>query len=571
VQQDAGAEAVSCDVLIIGSGAAGLSAAITARHLGLDVLVVEKAAQFGGTTARSGGWLWVPGNPLAAREGVNDPIDRAKAYIRHEAGNHFDEARVNAFLANAGPMVSFFEKNSEVKFTFGTNYPDYHPDHPGGAEQGRSIHTLALDGRQLGSHLAVLAQQMKESTFMGMGLNSGPDLKHFLNATRSVKSAAFVASRMLEHGRDVVLHGRGTRLVNGNALAARLLKTVLDRKIPLWPSTRAVSLLNEAGRVSGAIVEKDGKQLRIAARRGVVLAAGGFPHDEARTRRQFRHLADGTAHATLTPESNSGDALRMAEAVDAATTDAYPNGAAWVPVSLINRRDGNVGRFFHLIDRAKPGVIAVTKEGRRFTNESENYHDFVCAMIDACSGQGDVSAFMICDHRAIRRYGLGAVRPAPLPMSAHLRSGYLKTGRTVRELATSAGIDADNLERTIEQTNRDAKEGTDRAFGRGGTSYQRLLGDTDFSPNPCIGPLATAPFYAVKIIPGDIATYHGLVTDAQTRVLDTGGQPIAGLFAVGNDAASIFGGSYPGAGATLGPAMTFGYVCGNYLASSREP
>src|SRR5262245_56575718 len=328
-------EVVACDVLVIGSGAAGMTTAITANHFGCDVLVVEKSAQFGGTTARSGGWLWVPGNPLAARSGAEDSLEKATTYIRHEAGNHFDASRVGAFLENAGPMVSFLEDNTEVKFTFGKNYPDYHPDHPGGVEEGRSIHPLPFDGRKLGTHLGVLAQQMRESTFMGMGLNSGPDLKHFLNATRSITSAAFVASRMISHGRDVLLHGRGTRLVNGNALAARLLRTALDRNIPLWASSPAVRLVKENDCVTGAIVEKDGKKIRIDARRGVVLAAGGFPHDAERTRRHFRHLASGTAHASLTPESNTGDALRMAEDVSAAVEDGFPNAAAWVPVSLV--------------------------------------------------------------------------------------------------------------------------------------------------------------------------------------------------------------------------------------------
>lgn len=561
-------ESIVCDVLVIGSGAAGMTTAITANHFGLDVLVVEKAAQFGGTTARSGGWLWVPGNPLAARAGAEDTIERATTYIRHEAGNHFDAGRVAAFLQNAGAMVSFLEDHTEVKFTFGKNYPDYHPDHPGGVEEGRSIHPLPFDGRRLGPHLALLAQQMRESTFMGMGLNSGPDLKHFLNATRSLKSAAFVALRMISHGRDVLLHGRGTRLVNGNALAARLLRTALDRKIPLWASSPAVSLVKENDRVTGAIVERDGKTIRIDARRGVVLAAGGFPQDAERTRRHFKHLASGTAHASLTPECNTGDALRMAEDVSAAIEDGFSNAAAWVPVSLVKRSDGSVGQFFHLIDRAKPGVIAVTSDGRRFTNESHNYHDFVRAMMDACAGRSEVSAFMVCDHRTIRRYGLGAVRPYPLPISSFIRSGYLKRGNTVRELAAAAGIDAKNLEQTIAAINHDAKDGIDRAFGRGQTSYQRLLGDEAFSPNPCIGEIKAAPFYAVKIIPGDIATYHGLVTDERTRVLDGDRKPIKGLFAVGNDAASIFGGSYPGAGATLGPAMTFGYVCGRYLSEA---
>jgi succinate dehydrogenase/fumarate reductase flavoprotein subunit len=563
-------EATACDVLVIGSGAAGLTTAITAHHFGADVLVVEKASTFGGTTARSGDWLWVPGNPLALRSGVDDPLEDAKTYIQHAAGNHFDEARVNAFLDNAGAMVSFLETNSEVKFNFGKNYPDYHPDHPGGAEEGRSIHPQPFDGRKLGSSLATLAQPMPESTFVGMGLNSGPDLKHFLNATKSLRSAIFVASRILAHGRDVMMHGRGVRLVNGNALAARLLKTALDRGISLWSSSRAVKLLKENGRVAGAIVEKDGKAVRIDARHGIVFAAGGFPQDADRTRRHFRHLHADTAHASLAPEGNTGDALRMAEDVNAAVDDSFSNAAAWVPVSLITRKDGSVGRFFHLIDRAKPGVIAVTRDGRRFTNESENYHDFVRAMIDACAGHDEVSAFMICDHRTIRRYGLGAARPSPLPIFPYLRSGYLKTGRTIRELASSAGIDPETLERTIEEVNRDAGDGHDRAFNRGATSYQRLLGDEDVAPNPCIGEIAVAPFYAVKIIPGDIATYHGLVTDERTRVLDSGRKPIPGLFAVGNDAASIFGGSYPGAGATLGPAMTFGYICGKNFAESRR-
>lgn len=563
-------ESTVCDVLVIGSGAAGMTTAITAQHLGADVLVVEKAAEFGGTTARSGGWLWVPGNPLASRAGVEGSLEKAKAYIQHEAGNHFDEARVGAFLASAGPMVDFLEANTEVKFSFGKNYPDYHPDHPGGAEEGRSIHPLPFDGRKLGASLAALAQPMRESTFMGMGLNSGPDLKHFLNATRSLKSALFVASRMLAHGRDVLVNGRGTRLVNGNALAARLLRTALDRRIPLWSSSPAVSLVRENGRVAGAIVEKDGKSIRIDARRGVVFAAGGFPHDAERTRTHFKHLQPNTVHASLTPEANTGDALRMAEDVGAAIEDSFSNAAAWVPVSLIRRRDGSIGRFFHLIDRAKPGVIAVTRDGRRFTNESQNYHDFVRAMMDACAGQEDVSAFVISDHRTVRRYGLGAVRPSPLPISPFIRSGYLRTGRTVRDLALAAGIDPEGLEQTIAEVNRDAGEGQDRAFGRGATSYQRLLGDDSFAPNPCIGEISIAPFYAVKIVPGDIATYHGLVTDALTRVLDVNGKPIAGLYAVGNDAASIFGGSYPGAGATLGPAMTFGFICGKYLAENAR-
>jgi succinate dehydrogenase/fumarate reductase flavoprotein subunit len=373
---------------------------------------------------------------------------------------------------------------------------------------------------------------------------------------------------MLAHGREVLIHGRGTRLVNGNALAARLLKSALDRKIALRPSAAVTSLETVGGRVVGATIQRGETFVRIAAHKGVVLAAGGFPQNDDLRARHFKHVRHGAAHATLAAAGGTGDALRMAAAVDAAADDSYANAAAWVPVSLITRRDGSVGRFFHLIDRAKPGVIAVTPDGCRFTNESQNYHDFVRGMIDACAGKPEVSAFMICDHRTLRRYGLGAVRPAPLPIRGHLRSGYLKTGRTIRDLAIAIGVDPAALSKTVEAVNRDAADGVDRAFNRGATSYQRLLGDADFVPNPCVGEISKGPFYAVKIIPGDIGTYHGLVTDQYTRVLDSGGKPIEGLFAVGNDAASIFGGSYPGAGATLGPAMTFGFICGSYLADA---
>jgi succinate dehydrogenase/fumarate reductase flavoprotein subunit len=322
-------ESVSCDVLVIGSGAAGLSAAITAQHFGCRAIVIEKQAVFGGTTARSGGWLWVPGNPLAAREGANDSIENARTYIAHHAGNHFDAGRVDAFLANAGDMVSFFEANTEVKFAFGKNYPDYHPDQPSGAEEGRSIHTRPFDGRKLGRDLALLAQPMKESTFMGMGLNSGPDLKHFLNATRSAKSAAFVASRMLEHGRDVLLHGRGTRLVNGNALAARLFKTVLDRNIEIWPSTKALSLTKHGDRIAGAIVQRgEGHTVEIKARLGVVLAGGGFAQNDDLRKQHFHHVRGGVSHVTLAADGSTGDGLRMAGAVGACVEDRYANAAA---------------------------------------------------------------------------------------------------------------------------------------------------------------------------------------------------------------------------------------------------
>jgi hypothetical protein len=556
------------DVVVVGSGAAGLATAITAAKLGLSVLVLEKTDVIGGTTALSGGWLWIPGTALARDAGASDALDDARLYIQTEAGNHFDAARVDAFLTNGSAMVEFFRRNTAVDFNFGLNYPDYHPDRAGGAQQGRSIHTKPYDGAKLGKALAQLAQPMPESTFLGMGLNSGPDLKHFLNATRSVRSAAFVASKIASHGLSVMRHGRGTRLVNGNALAARLFRTILDLGIPYRLTTRAVELTRRDEVVTGVVVESAGKRETINARRGVVLAAGGFPQDQQRRAQLFEHAAGDDRHVSLAPFANTGDGATMAIAVGARINSDLANAAAWAPVSILKRRDGSTGRFFHLIDRAKPGVIAVTRDGNRFVNESENYHDFVRAMIDAARGRADASAFLISDHRALRRYGLGAVRPFPLPYQPYIKSGYLSRGDSIDELARAAGINSERLVRTVEKVNDDARHGTDE-FGKGSTSYQRLLGDPEFRPNPCVGEIKDGPFYAVKILPGDLGTYFGLVTDSDTRVMDAQNRPIPNLYSVGNDAASIFGGAYPGAGATLGPAMTFGYICGRRLAEAE--
>ncbi len=563
---------VDCDLLVVGSGAAGLATAITAQQRGLDVLVVEKEPRFGGTTVRAGGWLWVPGNSLAREAGVDDPVAQARRYIEHEAGEFFDAPRVDAFLAGAGPMVDFFRRHTQVQFNFGLNYPDYHLHQPGAAQQGRSIHPVPFDGTELGPLLERLALPMRESTFLGMGLNSGPDLKHFLNATRSLTSAVFVARRLVAHGWDVLRHGRGTRLVNGNALAARLLASAAQRGVAMWHASPVASLTQDQGRVTGAIVARgDGGTVSVRARHGVVLATGGFPHDLVRQRRYFSHLNAATRHATLAPPGNTGDGITLAESAGAAMVDRLTQPAPWAPVSLVAYADGSEGRFFHLVDRAKPGVIAVDKAGRRFVNESDSYHDFVAAMIDHASPGDEAAAFMVCDHRALRAYGLGAVLPFPLPIGRFIRSGYLMRGDTIDALARRAGIDPATLAATVSRVNRDARNGMDTEFGKGSTRYQRLLGDERFAPNPCLAPLQHGPFYAVKVIPGDLGTYLGLATTPASQVLGNDGAVIDGLFAVGNDAATVFGGSYPGAGGTLGPAMTFGFLCANFIADQAMP
>lgn len=555
------------DVLIVGSGAGGMSAAIAAASGGLSVLVVEKEARIGGSTARSGGWLWVPGNHLARRAGVEDDVARARQYLQSLAGSHFEAQRVDTFLEHAPRMLEFFERESCVRFVFGAGYPDYEAARPGGATQGRSIFTEPYDGRELGNELANLAMPMRESLFLGIAFNTGPELRHFFNATRSLTSAWFVAKRLAKQLVDVLAHGRGTRLVSGNALAARLLRSAIDRGVQIWRNAPATALVVEGGRVCGALVERDGRRQRVLARRGVVIASGGFSHDAQRTAAHFPHVRDGAAHASLVPSGNAGDGIRIALAAGAAFDDTLSSPGAWAPVSTFARRDGSTGVFFHLIDRGKPGVIAVSPQGRRFVNEGDSYHRFVLAMLRDCSRDGQVYAHLIADHKALRKYGLGAVKPAPLPIGSWLRCGYLKRADTLAALARLLDIDPATLEQTVASFNETAAAGEDPRFGKGSSAYNRLLGDPEQRPNPCVRPLLEGPYYAVRLVPGDLGTFAGLRTDARSRVLrsDTGA-PIEGLYAVGNDAASIGGGAYPGAGAMLAPAMTFGYRCGLELA-----
>ncbi len=321
----------------------------------------------------------------------------------------------------------------------------------------------------------------------------------------------------------------------------------------------------------GALVEKEGQRTRVNARVGVVLACGGFPHDIERRKALFPHAPTGSEHYTPSPEANTGDGLRMAEAVGGRVDPTIPHAAAWVPTSVTTRPDGTRGVMPHFIDRAKPGVIAVTRHGKRFTNEGNSYHDFVQDLVKATKGDKEVFAWELCDHKTLRQYGMGCVAPFPLPIGRHLRTGYLQRGRTVAELARKIGVDPNALQATIDVFNKSARNGEDPAFGKGSKAYNRYQGDALNLPNPCVRPLETGPFYAIKLVIGDIGTFAGLVTDAKTRVLDANRQPIKGLYAVGNDAASVMGGNYPGAGITLGPALTFGYVAGMTLSQAAQP
>jgi len=561
-----------CDLLVAGSGAGGLSTAVVAAHLGLKVIVVEKDSQFGGTTAWSGGWMWVPRNPLAVAAGIVESIDAPLNYLRHELGDRYNEPLVRTFLENAPRMVTFFREQTALQFIDGNVIPDFHGNSPDAATGGRSVCAAPFDGRQLGEHIRHLKPPLRETAPWGMGIASGADIRHFFNAMRSWSSFAYVTRRVLRHWRDRLLHGCGMHLVNGNALVAALVRSALDRNVEIRLNTSLVRLVggnqHVGGRVTGAIIHSPHGDVEVRATRGVVLACGGFPHDIARKQQLLPHAPSGREHWSAAAGSCTGEGLRAGEEVGGSVSRNQASPAALAPVSLVPRPDGSLGHYPHLLERAKPGLISVTRDGVRFTNEANSYYDFMTDLLRVCDGKPTVEAWLVCDHAFIRHWGLGAAKPAPLPLRPYLRSGYLKRGRTLAALATECGINASALTATVARYNSQTAAGVDADFHKGETAYNRIQGDAKHGgPNPCMAPITQAPFYAVRVVPGSLGTFAGLVTDNNAQVLDSSGMPIGGLYACGNDMNSIMGGRYPSGGITLGPAMTFGYLAARHAAA----
>jgi succinate dehydrogenase/fumarate reductase flavoprotein subunit len=557
-----------CDLIVVGSGASGLAAAVTAASLGLSVIVVEKDRSVGGTSAWSGGWLWIPRNELAVAAGIAEDISEPREYLRHELGEAFNPALVEMFLEQGPRMVAFMRRETSVDFIPGNVIPDFHGKTPHAGLGGRSLCGAPFDGRQLGEAIKRLRRPLDLISPFGMGIASGADLQAFLDASSKPKAAWHVVKRFARHFRDLLLHGRGLHLVNGNALVARLFKSANDLGVTILTDSPAQEMLVESGRVAGL---RTGNCI-IRAARGVVLAAGGFPHDQARMAELFPHAPTGREHHSAAPETNTGDGMRLGEAAGGYVRKDLLNAGAWAPVSLVPKDDGAVGRFPHLVERAKPGVIMVLKNGRRFTNEANSYHDVMQALFAA----GETEAWLLCDHEFHSRYGLGRSRPFPYPVAPWLKNGYLKRGDSLAALAAQCGIDADRLEKTLANYNRHAERGEDPEFGRGDTPYNRIQGEARHKPNPCVAPIRRGPFYAVKIVPGSLGTFAALQTDEHARVLRPDGSAVSGLWAVGNDMSSMMGGRYPAGGITLGPGMTFGYVAahdaaGVPLENNRNP
>jgi succinate dehydrogenase/fumarate reductase flavoprotein subunit len=560
-----------CDLLVVGSGAGALSAAVTAAHLGLKVIVVEKDPQYGGTTAWSGGWMWVPRNPLAVEAGLLERIDKPLSYLRRELGEKFDESRALAFLTNGPRMVEFFRKNTALQFIDGNTIPDFHGHTINAATGGRSICAAPFDARQLGERLHDLKPPLHETTLWSMGIASGAELRHFLNALHKPASFWYVTKLVLRHWRDLLVHRRGTRLVNGNALIGGLAKSAFDWGVDIRVNSPALRLLQEGSRVTGAVIQTPQGEANIHARCGVVLATGGFPHDPKRKQQLLPHAPTGHEHWSAGNRGNTGDGLRLGESAGGVVAGDLVQAAALAPVSLVPRQDGSVAHFPHLIERAKPGLIAVTAQGQRFANEANSYHDFMQDLLAATPAGHKPEAWLVCDHAFIRYYGLGAVKPAPMPLGPWLKNGYLKRGHSLADLAQACGIDAKTLQATVQRYNTLTQDGKDRDFGKGETPYNRIQGDAIKATrrglrNPCMGPIEQGPFYAVKVVMGSLGTFAGLRVNDHAQVIDAQGQAIPGLYAGGNDLSSMMGGHYPAGGITLGPAMTFGFIAAHHAA-----
>lgn len=557
--------AVDCDVLVIGSGAGGLSAALSAAARGARVLVVEKASVFGGTTATSGGVMWVPANHVARREGVEDDAERARLYLRALLGERYDPACIDVYLDTAPQMLRFLEEDLSLPLTTEIGTPDYRSDLPGALARGRSVQVAGLSGTALGPDLRHLRPPLAEMTLFGLQIGSGINLDDLYAFGRRLGPSLRVIRMLAWNRAQALLHGRPTQLANGNALVARLWLALRRFGVPVWLGTPALRLTGEDGCVDGAVVSRGGQLHRVRASKGVILASGGLSHDVEARQRVHGHPAGAEAHFSLTAPGNRGDGARMAAPFGGHVSADVSDGGGWMPVSKVPRRDGGWGLFLHSLNQGKPGFIALTRAGERFVDESLSYHDFVRAMVAADPSPDQKGCWLICDDRAFAKYGIGFVKPI-LPAGWLESKGYVQRAGSIAELAGKIGVDPAVLERTIRAYNGPAAQGLDPAFGKGSHAYGRYLGDGAHRPSPNVAPLDRAPWRAVFIHPGDIGMFAGLAVSPRAEVLDGERRPVPGLRAVGNDMLSVFRGSYPGGGSLIGPAMTFGYLAGREMA-----
>jgi len=550
------------DLVVVGAGAGGMAAAITGALRGLRVALLEKAPVVGGTTALSAGSLWVP-NSHHSPAGVDD-VGQARRYLEATVGARLRPELCETFLARGPEMVRVFEQHTAVVLRAFPRHPDYLATAEGATLGGRVLEAMPFDGRQLGRDFRLLRDPLPEFTVLGGMMVDRVDIVHLLGATRSLDSLRHAARIVTRHGMDRVRYHRGTRLVMGNALAGRLLLSVRRLGVDISTGVEVHRLLEHGGRVTG-IEYSDAAGTRCSRdTAAVVLATGGFSRDPVL--REALLPSPTPRHSPLV-ETATGDGVALARARGARLGEGHADSSFWAPVSVRQRSDGSPAVFPHFVlDRGKPGLIAVDASGRRFVNEATTYHLFGRAMYAANTRGPAIPCFFICDHPFVMRYGLGMVRPHGLSLASALKDGYVCRADSLDALASALAIDERGLKASVDRNNTCAREGTDLDFGKGSDAYQRNLGDPDHAPNPCLGPIATPPFYGLPVFPGDIGASVGIVTDALARVLDGQDRPIPGLYACGNDMDSMMAGIYPGPGITIGPAMTFGYVAADHVA-----
>ena len=557
------------DLVVIGAGGAGMATALFAALEGASVLLVERTDCVGGTTAWSAGTSWLPGSKHAAKVNPGDTLADAARYLDNAVGERSAKAVREAFLRNTRAAVDEVENRTELKYRPYPKHPDYISDLDGSTLNGRALEPLPFDARLLGRELfALLRPPIPEFTVIGGMMVDRTDINHLLAMTKSWASFKHSLKIVLRHAMDRLSWPRGTRLVMGNAHVARLLYSLSKfDKVTIALNATVEHIVRGPHGVERVDIESDGERRSIRVNKGLVLASGGFSrHPELRA----QMLPGVPAEWSPAAPGHTGQAHDLARHLGAVYGQGGLSHAFWAPVSLRHRADGTTAVFPHFVmDRAKPGMITVNARGERFLNESTSYHLFGLAMQAAHQTTPSIPAYLVCDANALRKYGIGMVRPNQQPggkgLAPFLADGYLTEGATLAELAGKLGMDAQALQTSVDQINRYAETGVDPDFHRGETAYQQNLGDPAWTgKNPNIGPLTQGPFYAVRLYPGDIGASTGFATNEHAQVLDAQGQPLAGLYAVGNDMHSIMGGTYPAPGITIGPGLVFGRIAARH-------
>ncbi len=555
------------DLLVAGAGAAGMTAALVGALEGLQIVLCEKSDMVGGTTATSAGTVWIPGSHQSAAAGVADSLDAAKTYLAALLGSDADDPRLAAYLESGPIVLDYLERRTSVRFAPPPVHPDYRPL-PGAAVGGRALGTLPFDGRRLGNDFARVRPPRREFMVLGGMMIGKADIEPLLHPFRSLTNFHHALRLLVRQLTDRMRHVRGTRLVMGNALVARLLYDLKALAVDIRYGVEIANLIVVDGHVVGARLKSAKGETVVRARRGVVLATGGIGWSDAL---RNRYLPEHARRYSLSPDSNTGDGILIAEGARGAIDADMEGRALWMPSSVMTQPDGHVSVFPHImLDRAKPGVIAVNSSGRRFVNEADSYHDFVAAMLGSKGEAASVPAFLICDRSFIRDYGLGLIHPHTRSLTRYIDAGYVQGGETLDALARTIGIDGAVLSETIARHNRDAEVGVDREFGRGNSELNKFNGAPANKPNPCMRAIGPGPFFALKVWPSDLASSAGLRTDSNGRVLTSNGEPIRGLYAVGTDASSVFRGTYPGPGTMIGPAIVFAWRAAMGIAGLLE-